>query len=94
MTQPPRSDETIILGAWIDKGGSIEGDDVCNRIEVLISEYLRKVGAAMDDWSTLYIDLSDGRYWELTYPKSELHGSGPPMLSVIDKVEANRKYGI
>jgi len=42
---------------------------------------------------TLYRDPDDGRYWERTYPQSELHGGGPPELRVLATEDARQKYG-
>lgn len=35
------------------------------------------------DWTVLYQDPQDKRYWEFHYPEGELHGGGPPSLRVL-----------
>ncbi|MCP5251672.1 MAG: hypothetical protein H6939_08145 [Burkholderiales bacterium] len=33
-------------------------------------------------------------YWELTYPKSHMHGGGPPTLQRISKDEVYYRYSL
>jgi len=54
---------------------------------------LRKLASADGGWSTLYCDPSDRRLWEMTYPQGDLHGGGLPVLRVIVREEAIRRYG-
>jgi hypothetical protein len=89
-----RPDETEIRGAWTYQGGRAEADQTCRRIEELIQHPLREVGRDPSGWDVLFLDPSDNRYWELTYPESHLHGGGPPVLRHISQAEARRKYGI
>ncbi len=67
-------------------------DDVCRRIDWLIESRLDRL--AITGWETLYQDIRDSRLWERTYPQSEMHGGGPPQLSVISSEVALKKYGI
>ena len=89
-----QSNETNLIGKWIFDGGKTWGDEVCKRIEYLVSHVLdqlsvsKKYGA----WETLFRDPSDGRLWERTYPQGHMHGGGPPELKVISEKEARRKY--
>lgn len=53
-----------------------------------------KIGTADDGWSILYQDKEDGRYWELTYPESGMHGGGPPTLTWLKFEEVEKKYKI
>jgi immunity protein 27 of polymorphic toxin system len=39
-------------------------------------------------------DRRDGRLWECTYPQGEMHGAGPPQLSVISPEMAAAKYPV
>ena len=82
--------ETRLVGHWIEADGRMVGDETCERIEWLTSNYLRK--QAGGGWETLFRDPSDGRYWERTYPKGEMHGGGPPTLSVLNDEEARKKF--
>jgi hypothetical protein len=85
-------DETDIVGQWLNTGGRIDGDSGCRRIEWLVSERLKRLGADASGWDVLYRDPRDGRLWELTYPNSAMHGGGPPRLTVISPDAAARKY--
>lgn len=40
----------------------------------------------------LYEDPVDGRLWEHSYPKGDMHGGGPPALTVITLESARAKY--
>ena len=72
--------EIALRGSWKFDGKKVLKDSVCERIEYLISNYLKKVASDSSGWNTLYQDPQDNRYWELIYPNSELHGGGPPSL--------------
>jgi len=86
-----KPDETDLRGEWIVVDGKVIGNEICDRIAFLIKHYLKKVAGG--GWETLYVDPNDGRYWELTYPESEMHGGGPPSLAVLSKEQAEAKYG-
>jgi hypothetical protein len=89
------SSETVIEGQWHrDPEGSWIPDAVCQRIKSLISTNLQKVAVAANGWEILYRDAQDGRYWELTYPHSELHGGGPPKLVVASVQTCREKYKV
>jgi hypothetical protein len=91
-----RPDEVVLTGAWVMDHGRMRKDSVCERIEWLIDQHLTKIAysAQSGGWETLYRDPEDGRYWERTYPKSEMHGGGPPALVCLAAGEAEKKYGI
>ena len=40
----------------------------------------------------LFVDEADGRYWELTYLHSGMHGGGPKRLSTLSREEAVLRY--
>lgn len=86
--------ERDLLGSWILRDEAVEGDEVCKRIRWLTNEVLTKITFSREygSWETLYLDPNDGRYWELTYPQSEMHGGGPPRLTSISLEEAKKKY--
>jgi len=88
-----RSDETEIRGRWKQSGLKVVEDANSQRIEALVSSYLRALGQGESGWSTLFVDPNDGRYWELTYPDSDSHGGGPPMLRNLSGDAARQKYG-
>ena len=88
--------EYLLTGAWIYANNAMHSDDVCERIEWLIANTLKKVASSSQwgDWETLFQDTSDGRYWERTYPQGDLQGGGPPQLQVMSADEAKAKYQI
>jgi len=91
-----KASETDLVGKWITVYGRVRGDHVCERIEWLTAQHLRKIAVSKNwgGWETLFQDPDDGRYWERTYQQSELHGGGPPRLTMLLAMEARRKYRI
>jgi len=90
-----QSNETVIDSDWRISSNHLTREDafeVQKRIYVLTTNYLEKL--IDKGWEALYIDHNDNRFWELTYPKSEMQGGGPPLLKNIDKNLAFTKYGI
>lgn len=87
-----KPNEIELKGNWKLKGSSIKVDLVCERIEKLISEYLVEIAINENGWNKLFQDPEDKRYWELTYPESEMHGGGPPLLRYLSIQEARSKY--
>ncbi|MFC5862729.1 Imm27 family immunity protein [Acidicapsa dinghuensis] len=85
-------DEASIVGTWILQEGKIVSDTACKRIESLVQSELVFVARGKSGWEVLYVDVNDGRYWEQTFPHSEMHGGGPPMLQVIELKDAAHKY--
>ena len=88
------SGETSIIGHWLAIDSGVTGDESCRRIELLVRTYLVQVARSPDGWSTLYRDPGDGRFWEHTYPQSELHGGGPPALQCVSHTQAKALYGV
>jgi Immunity protein 27 len=84
--------ENILVGKWIFENGKMQKDQVTQRIDLLVNNYLKKITSNGNGWDALYEDTNDGRFWELTYPQSELHGGGPPSLINISEEEAIKKY--
>ena len=89
-----RAHETDLVGQWLDVGGRIEADAVADRIKHLVAHRLDRVGSADGGWSILFRDPRDGRYWELTYPRSATQGGGPPRLRYLTVGAAKAKYSI
>lgn len=88
-----RSDETEIRGRWQWVGFKLEADANAQRITALIREHLRLCATDSTGWETLYLDPTDGRFWELSYPEPDTHGGGPPMLRWLSAEKAKEKYG-
>lgn len=84
--------ETKLLGQWFVENGNMKKDATTLRIESLVETYLKLVMKTSSGWDALFKDPNDGRYWELTFPFSEMQGGGPPCLTVISPEEAKRKY--
>lgn len=87
--------EIELTGSWLLRANQIRRDAICERIEWIISQHLRKIedGPQLGAWETLYRDPDDGRYWERTFPQGELQGGGPPRLKCLTTEEAKKKYG-
>ena len=85
--------ETDLLGSWIMRDGRAVGDPIEQRIHWLIKNYLREVSTSPDGWNILYRDPNDGRYWELTRPRSEMPGGGPMQLTTISAESARERFG-
>ncbi|KRT66821.1 MAG: hypothetical protein XU11_C0004G0073 [Candidatus Dadabacteria bacterium CSP1-2] len=87
-----KPNEQKLVGKWLLVNNKIVGDETCERIEELIDSYLTKLATDESGWDVLYQDPKDGRYWELTYPQSELHGGGPATLTCVSQEYAFQKY--
>lgn len=85
-----RPEETEIVGNWKVVDARVTKDEQAQRIEVLIHQHLKPVQSK--GWERLFQDPADGRLWELTYPSSEMHGGGPPKLTMMTEEQARRKY--
>jgi hypothetical protein len=85
--------ETELVGQWRVVDGRVQSDEVCDRINWLVSAALKEVARDRSGWDRLFVDPTDSRLWEATYPNSGLHGGGPPQLRVLSRLEAERKYG-
>jgi len=84
--------ETKLVGQWFFENGSLKKDATTIRVESLVETYLQLVTKSRLGWDTLFIDPYDGRYWELTFPFSQMQGGGPPCLTSISLEEVERKY--
>jgi hypothetical protein len=84
--------EHTLVGRWVDDGNTIVPDEVCKRIDSLVHDYLVKIGSDTSGWSVLFRDPRDNRLWELTYPSSDSHGGGPPLLRSVDSDTAKQRY--
>jgi hypothetical protein len=85
-------EERTIIGKWIPQGDRTVADEACAWIKRLTSEVFRQVAEREGGWRVLYVDPSTGSYWELTYPESQMHGGGPPMLTRLDPDEVQTYY--
>lgn len=47
-------------------------------------ELLRKLAfVKADNWALLYQDRETGAFWDVTYPRGEMHGGGPRRLRLL-----------
>lgn len=76
-------DERELVGRWVKKQDRVVTDDLTARIDQLVSERPERTGTAERGWATIFRDPRDDRLWELTYPRSEWHGAGPPRLRLV-----------
>jgi hypothetical protein len=91
----PHSTETSIIGKWIeDKNGNLVEDANCLRIAWLLGHHFTKIQSHNGDWMALYLDPEDGRFWELDFPLGELHGGGPPRLTVVPPEDVLSHYRV
>jgi hypothetical protein len=81
------------VGAWIEKNGTVVGNDQCEIIDHLVKHHLQRVGEREDGWTILYLDPRDDTFWERTYPQGEMHGGGPPTLTELSEEEVQSLYG-
>jgi hypothetical protein len=82
-----------IIGGWLLKDGRMEGDQATHIIDHLIADHLIEVDGREGGWTKLYLDPSAGTYWELTYPRSEMHGGGPRILTQLSADAVRSQYG-
>ncbi|GHT09378.1 hypothetical protein FACS189426_07610 [Bacteroidia bacterium] len=87
-----RPSEIIIDSDWTVVESQEVAYEIAKRIYWLTHNYLELIFDA--GWEMLYIGPHDKRLWELTYPKSEMHGGGPPMLRYITEENPKIKYTI
>jgi hypothetical protein len=91
MSDRPR---LTIVGGWVLKDGEVVGDQATRIIRHLVADHFIEVSEREGGWTTLHLDPTDGSYWELTYPQSEMHGAGPPALARLSADEVWTLYGI
>lgn len=86
------SNETELKGSVQVDGNAVYFDDISNRIIQLTNQNLILVAKDPSGWDSLYFDPRDGRFWELSYPNSERHGGGAPLLKVLDSCDERHKH--
>jgi hypothetical protein len=87
-------DETLLKSESFFKDGKFTVNDVPARIDYLTENVLKEIAVNNDEWTRLYLDESDGRYWELFYGEANWKDIGPPSLRNISEEEAKEKYKI
>lgn len=66
--------------------------ETTKRIRYLQENVLKEISSREGGWIILYVDESDGRFWELFYSEYNEHDAGPPSLRNISEAEAKEKY--
>jgi|GEM_PF-801380 len=84
--------EIEIIGKGLFVAGKMVNDENAKRVYALTSNYLVKLCTSKSGWEILYQDPQDGRYWELRYTLSEMHGGGPPSLFNVGKAYVVDNY--
>lgn len=92
MYSPLGAHETEIIGGWTYADGAVRGDAGTQRIHWLLKGQLTYLAVDGSGWQKLYVNPADGKYWELSFPQSELQGGGPPTLTRLDFVVAQQRY--
>jgi hypothetical protein len=92
--KPLQPNEQRLEGQWIKSGGNVVEDATAQRIQELVMSGLTKLADSESGWESLYLDKSDSRMWELTYPRQEWHGGGPPTLTHVSADYVKSKYKI
>jgi len=81
-----------LTGNWIvDESGRVVGDKAEQEILEALGRFTR-LSEREGGWTTLYLDPSDGSYWERTFVQSELHGGGPSKLTRIPAAQVAERY--
>src|SRR5512133_801229 len=88
MFQDLKSEETELVGMWLDLGVKVTGDAVSDRVEWLTATRLEKLAENGELLAELYRDPRDGRLWEKILPFAE----GPPTLRVLSPVNAKERF--
>jgi hypothetical protein len=73
--------------AWtLQENGGMSANVIDDPIAIdrLRNEELTLVQTDRSGWTMLYRDNVAGRFWELDYPRSEMHGGGPVRLRELD----------
>jgi hypothetical protein len=83
--------KTIIEGHWSFDDKRVVGDAACEQIDALIPKFTF-LASRDGGWTRLYRTRDCMVFWELTYPRSESHGGGPPRLESYSIGEVQARY--
>jgi hypothetical protein len=53
-----------------------------------------KITTDESGWEVLYKEKFSNKYWVLTYPNSETHGGGVPLVSPLSGEEVKLKFNV
>jgi hypothetical protein len=86
--------KVLVEGTVVGKGGNLVPNEAGIIIRHLLEAHLVKIASREGGWTTLFLNPLDGEYWELTYPRSELHGGGPRQLTPLTTEEVRQFYNL
>jgi len=55
--------------------------------------HLTHVKTNDDTWRSLFVCRETGTYWRESFPTSEAHGGGPPVLEILSDEAARAEFG-
>lgn len=87
------SNEVRLTARRYPMQGRMAFDDVGQRIDRLVQNYLVKLGVEAKGGGLLFRDPMDGRYWEFICPEPGPHGDTLPELVCLTQTAAEQKYG-
>lgn len=67
---------------------------VGNEAHDFIQSSCEKIAVDDTGWETLYRELSSNEYWYFTFPNSEVHGGGEPLLVPISLSKAKELFDV
>jgi hypothetical protein len=68
---------------WVFRDGKVAAEGDSMSIDDLIVD-LEQVADKEGGWTILYRHRKTGEFWELSCPKSEMHGGGPRRLRQLN----------
>ena len=62
-------------------------------LESFVADRCTQIATGVGGWESLFLDRESKELWVRTFPQSEMHGGGQPVLSPITAVEARERFG-
>ncbi|MEM1223525.1 MAG: Imm27 family immunity protein [Verrucomicrobiota bacterium] len=62
--------------------------------EAYAKEHLQQIKVDDVEWKILHRNPKTGQYWKEWFPRSHMHGGGPPEFVKISDAEAREEFGI
>ncbi|MDZ7679051.1 MAG: Imm27 family immunity protein [Acidimicrobiales bacterium] len=61
-----------------------DAQEMAKHLRELVNDDLR--------WITVFIDDKTGQLWRMSFPHSEMHGGGPPLLEPVTREEVLQEF--